>query len=191
MSTVTGKSRFTPEDVLRLEGEERFELVDGQLVSIEMSALAAIVTSRINAYVTHYVSPRELGVVLNSEASFQCYTDDPDRIRRPDTSFIERSRMQPEYLEGHIPIPPDLAIEVVSPNDRFYDVQDKVVEYLQAGVRLVWVLNPKTREIHVYPSGGLSTVLKIGDALDGGVVIPGFRCPLAEIFAPLPMGAQR
>jgi Uma2 family endonuclease len=95
--------------------------------------------------------------------------------------------MRAEYLEGHIPIPPDLAVEVVSPNDLFYDVQQKVGEYLQAGVRLVWIVNPRTREVHVYRGDGGFQLLKNGDSLDGAEVVPGFRCPLAEIFQDVPM----
>jgi Uma2 family endonuclease len=78
----------------------------------------------------HIVKPQLLGVVLTSDASYQFFPEEHDRVRRPDVSFIDRSRMRPEYVEGHIQIPPDLAVEVVSPNDLFYEVREKVGEYV-------------------------------------------------------------
>jgi Uma2 family endonuclease len=190
MSTAVGKLQFTPDDLLRMPGDDRFELVDGQLVSTEMSGLAAIVTSRICGRLGIVVESRQLGVVMTSEATYQCFAEERDRIRRPDSSFIHRSRMRPEYLEGHIPIPPDLAVEVVSPNDSFYEVRQKVGEYIQAGVRLIWIVNPAKREIDVYRASGTTLLVTNGDSLDGEDVVPGFRYPLAEIFQPPPMDAK-
>jgi Uma2 family endonuclease len=90
-------------------------------------------------------------------------------------------------LVGHVRVAPDLAIEVVSPNDLFYDVRQKVGEYLNAGVRLVWILNPDKGEVDVYRVDGTYQLLKNGDSLDGEDVVPGFVVPLAEIFQPPPM----
>lgn len=188
MATAIGKSQYTPEDLLKMPDEEHFELVDGQLVRKEMSLLAAFVAALINQRLGNVVGPQQLGVVLTSDATYQCYAEEPDRVRRPDVSFIQRSRMRQQFLEGHIPIAPDLAVEVVSPNDLFYDVQGKVREYLRAGVRLVWVANPQEREVHLYRANGSYVLLREGDALDGEDVVPGFRCPLAEIFQRPPMG---
>lgn len=188
MVTAASKSQFTPADVLRMEGEQRYELVNGQLVCTDMSGLAAIITAFLVGRLDAFVRSHKLGVVMTSDGSYQCFAVERDRVRRPDLSFISKARMRPEYLEGHIPIPPDLAVEVVSPNDLFYDVQQKVGEYLRAGVRLVWIVNPRTREVHVYRADGEFQLLKIDDALDGADVVPGFRCPLAEIFQDVPTG---
>lgn len=187
MSMVVGKSRFTPDDVLRLEGEERLELVDGQLASSEKSGLAAWIASQINASLVQLVQRDQIGVVFTSDASYRCFKDDPDRVRRPDVSFIHRLRMKPEYLVGHVPIHPDLAVEVVSPNDSYYEVRQKVAEYIEAGVRLVWVVDPETRIIDVYRANRTSQVVQNGDMLDGEDVVPGFTIALAEIFKPPPM----
>jgi hypothetical protein len=84
MSTVLGKSQFTPDDLLRLPGDERFELVDGQLVATEMSALASAIATRILRRLANIVEPQEAGVVMTSEATYQCFLDEPDRVRRPD-----------------------------------------------------------------------------------------------------------
>ncbi|MEX2173388.1 MAG: Uma2 family endonuclease [Pirellulaceae bacterium] len=190
MSTVLGKSQFTPADVLSLSGDERFELADGQLVRKEMSALAAVVASRINRRLGNIVEPQALGTVFTSDASYRCFPEEPDRVRRPDVSFIDRSRMRPEYLEGHVPIAPDLAVEVASQSDLFIDVRRKAGEYVRAGVRLVWIVNPEEREIQVFRANGTYLLVQNGDSLDGEDVVPGFRCPLAEIFQPPPMAGQ-
>lgn len=187
MSTLLAKKHFTPDDVLRLSGEERYELVDGQLVRTEMSLLAAWVAAQLVRRIMSIIEAQQLGVVMTSDASYQCFPDDPDKIRRPDVSFIHRSRMRSEYLEGHVPIAPDLAVEVVSPNNSFFEVRQKVAEYLQAHVRLVWVVNPNLREVEVYRASGGYQLVQNGDSLDGEDVVPGFRCPLAEIFQPPPM----
>jgi len=191
MSTVLGKGPLTPDDLLELPDDARFELVDGKLARKEMSLLAAWVASQLNTRLTLAAKGNELGVVLTSDASYRCYADDPDRVRRPDISFIHRSRMLSDYFEGHIPIPPDLAVEVVSPSDLFINVRRKVGEYLDAGVRLVWVVNPDEREVQVFRADGVYQLVKNGDSLDGEDVVPGFRCPLAEIFQPPPMDVKK
>jgi Uma2 family endonuclease len=98
--------------------------------------------------------------------------------------------MRPEYLTGHIPIAPDLAVEIVSPNDLFVEVRRKASEYMRAGVRLTWIVNPDEREVQVYRGNGTYLLVQNGDALDGEDVIPGFRCPLAEIFLPPPTSTK-
>lgn len=189
MTTIVGKSQFTPEDLLRLPGDDRFELVHGQLVTTEMSGLAAMLAYRIAKLLGNLIDPQTLGVIFTSDASYQCFPDDPSKVRRPDVSYIQRSRMRPEFLKGHIPVPPDLAVEVVSPSDLFVDVRRKAGEYVQAGVRLVWVVNPDEREIQVFRGNGTYQLVQNGDSLHGEDVVPGFSCTLAELFQPPPMDA--
>ena len=96
-----------------------------------------------------------LGWVLDSEAGYPCFDDDPRTIRKPDERIPE----------GHIRIPPDLAVEVVSPNDTAYEVDAKVQEYLSAVVPLVWVVNPQTRSVHIYQGSGPVQRLQEDDEL--------------------------
>lgn len=187
MSTVLGKQQVTPAELLTMPDARRFELVDGELVERTMSFHSGWVTSLLNEKLTAYVRANQLGAA-SSEASYQCFAEDPDRVRRPDISFIERSRLMPSLMSGHVPIPPDLAIEVASDNDTLFAVRRKIGEYLRAGVRLVWVVNPEEREVQVFRADGTYSLVHSGDSLDGENVVPGFRCPLAEIFAPPPMG---
>ena len=107
----------------------------------------------------------------------------PDNIRSPDVSFVAAGRFPDErWPVGFAPLAPDLAVEVLSPNDRPEDVLEKVGEYLANGTRLVWVIDPETRTAIVYRS--LTDVRAIGeaDALDGEYVVPGFSCPLRAVL---------
>jgi Uma2 family endonuclease len=87
-----------------------------------------------------------------------------------------------EEPQGHCRIAPDLVAEVVSPNDLIYEVAARVAEYLGAGVRLVWVVNPADRTVQVHRQGGTGTILREADELAGEEVLPGFRCQVGELF---------
>jgi Uma2 family endonuclease len=128
--------------------------------------------------------------VLPADASYQCFADDPTKVRKPDVSFIQASRLPAsERPTGHCQIAPDLAVEVVSPNDLFEDVSRKVEEYLAAGVRLVWVIDPKAERVFIYRQDGSATILTNKDSLDGEDVVPGFLCAIADLFKP-PAGVE-
>ena len=127
----------------------------------------------------------KLGWVFPADNSYQCFPDAPDKVRRPDVSFIVLGRLPAEQLpEGHITIAPDLAVEVVSPNDRAYDIDHKVEEYISAGVRLVWVISPAGRTVRVHRADGTVALLGQKDELDGEDVLPGFSCAVCELFPP-------
>lgn len=184
MSTVEQRT-YTPEDLLTMPEGKHFELVGGELVETTMSMVGAWVAAQMIELLNAVVRTRNLGIVLSETASYQCFTDEPGRIRRPDASFICKGRLNREQFEhGHCPIPPDLAVEVVSPNDLYYDVEHKVSEYLGAGVRLVWVINPDRRNIRVFALDGNVRQLSESDELTGDDVVPGFRVHVADLFPP-------
>ncbi len=189
MATVISDRRYTPDDLLKMPDGDRFELVDGQLVETTMSAKGSRTAARISAALVSFVDASQLGTVQDSETTYRCYSDDPDRVRKPDVSFISRARWRDEYDEGHVPIPPDLAVKVTSPNDVHYDVQAKVEEYLAAGVRLVWLINPEAQIVQVYRTDRTVTHLRGAGELTGEDVVPGFRCQIADLFKPAPQGA--
>jgi len=86
--------------------------------------------------------------------------------------------------EGHVRLAPDLVVEVISPNDLAYEIDEKVDEYETAGVKLIWVVNPETKAVRVHRADGAVMVLREKDELDGEDILPGFRCPVAELFLP-------
>jgi Uma2 family endonuclease len=109
-------------------------------------------------------------------------------VRKPDVSFIRFGRLPGEEVpQGHIPIAPDLAVEVISPNDLAYDIDERVADYLGAGTRLVWVVNPVQRTVLIYRHDGSIAGVREGGELSGEDVVPGFRCPVHSLFiTPVP-----
>jgi Uma2 family endonuclease len=182
MATIISEQRYTPDELLRMPDGARYELVNGQLVENTMSGLACWIAAIVVRHLMNFVADDELGVVFTSETQYQCFPDDPRRIRKPDVSFIHRDRFSPAVMHGFIRIAPDLAVEVVSDNDLYYEVEIKVQEYLQAGVRLVWVLNPATNSIRVFRSQGEFYNVVEGQDLTGDDVLPGFTVPVVKLF---------
>lgn len=185
MSVPSQHSTFTPEDLLHMPDGKMFELVNGQLVEKNMGFKSARIGGKLLALLTDHTERNRLGWVNGPDAGFQCFSDDPTKVRKPDVSFIRAERLAAsEEPSGHCKIEPDLAIEVVSPNDEFSQVSTKVHEYLDAGVRLVWVVDPVGEEILVYRVDDTRAILTSKDYLDGEDIVPGFRCLVAELFKP-------
>jgi Uma2 family endonuclease len=173
---------ITDEELLRLPKDgNKYEVVDGELrmspAGWKHERLAARLISRMEAYARQH----RLGDVLGSNA---LYVLPSGNRRGPDVSFVAAGRLAREAAGAVFPrLAPDLAVEIVSPSDKPSRVLDKVGEYLQAGVRLVWVLDFEARQATAYR---LTTVRVIDETgtLDGEDVLPGFACPLAEILDP-------
>ncbi len=182
MSTVVEQT-YTPEDLLAMPDRKRYELVDGQLVERNMSALSSWVGGRLHRFIDIFAEERRLGWAWPADQGYTCFPDAPGKLRFPDVSFVSKSRM-PEgpTSKGYIHVAPDLAVEVVSPNDLDYDVDRKVVEYLDAGVALVWVVKPDARTVLIYRRDGSISGLRDDGELSGEDVLPGFRCRVASIF---------
>lgn len=183
MSTVAQETRYTPEDLLKMPDGDRYELVDGQLVESSMSLQANYVTGLILALLFDFVRSIRSGWVFTEGASYQCFAISPTMVRKPDISYVRFGRFPNEQLpEGHCKLAPDLAVEVLSPNDVAYEVDHKVTEYLEAGVRLVWVVNPDDRNVKVYRPDSPGVILRENDELTGEDVLPGFRCRVGDFF---------
>ena len=200
MSTVvsspphTGKAEVTPEVLLTMPDAEHFELVDGLLVERGMSLLASRVEISLGRFLDLFCEEHALGWVLGPSCAYRCFPSKPGQVRRPDLSFISLARLpkEPQWSEGYVTIPPDLAVEITSPSDVVYELEEKVEEYLCAGVRLIWVIHPEIQVIDVMRGDGSTSRLRVGANLLGDDVLPGFRCPVASLFpAPATTGARR
>jgi Uma2 family endonuclease len=191
MSLVAERT-YTPQDLLELPDAQGFELVDGQLVEREMSTLSVYVATRLARKLSEFVEGRGLGWVFGEGASFQCFPHDAEMVRRADVSFIQSDRLSIEQAleRGHLRVAPDLAVEVVSPHDQAYEVDAKVADYLEAGVKLVWVINPDRRIVQVHRAQGQGVILRERDELSGDDVLPGFHCPVADLFQLPPQAEQ-
>ncbi len=180
MATTT-RAVATEEDLLRTPRDgQKYELVDGRIRVSPAGSRHGAVCAQLVMVLLSFVKKHRLGYVFDSSTGFRL---PGGNVRVPDVSFVAMGRFPDEQVpEGFSDVPPDLAIEVLSPDDRSRDVLDKVGEYLQAGVRLVWVIDPRKRTAAIYRS--LTDVRKLGpdDSLDGEDVVPGFRCPLAEVI---------
>ena len=106
----------------------------------------------------------------------------PDTVRGPDLAVLRRDRLSSLRRSGFLDGAPELAIEIVSPSNRAAEIQAKVAEYLEAGAELVWVVYPTRRTVVVHEPDGPPSVLREGDALTGGGLIPELSVPVGELF---------
>lgn len=177
------RATYAPEDLLAMPESKGYELVRGSLVELNVGALSSWIGANLARLLGNFVATQQLGWVWGAETGYQCFPDDPNRVRKPDASFIHKGRLPGGRIpEGFIRIVPDLAVEVISPNDSAYEVDTKIVEYLHAGVRLVWIVNPETRTIRIHRADGTIGWLTESDELSGEDVLPGFRCRVVELF---------
>ena len=184
MADAPATGLMTAEKLLCLPDDGwQYELVQGKLIRMApSSSRPAIVATRISTRVGVFVAGNALGVVGGADWGFRL-TSDPDTVRAPDVAFVRAERLPPPAeREGTLRLVPDLAVEVVSPSDRMTEVREKVREYLEAGVRLVWVVDPRRETVTIFAADGTERVLRAGDTLDGGDVLPDFRLPVADIF---------
>ena len=163
------------------------ELDGGVVLEMEMGGLASWVGGEIHRQVSSFARENRLGWAFPQETAFECFPPDATRVRKPDTSFVRAGRFPNEQLPGgFVTLVPDLAAEVVSPNDTAVTVERKVRQFLAAGVRMVWVVLPETRDARVYRPGRPVSGVEPDGFLDGEDVLPGFRLRLADLFPPEP-----
>ena len=185
MSTAVTNVKYTPEDLLAMPDEDRYELVNGELVERHMGFRSSRIGGELMLLIGNFCRDNRLGWVLPADAGYRCFPDDPAKVRKPDVSFIRLGRLPPDREpEGYATIAPDLAVEVISPNDLFEEVSEKVQEYLAAGVRLVWVVDPAAQTVHVHRPDGSGTILRARDELTGEDILPGFRARVGDVFLP-------
>jgi len=176
----------TTKDVLEVHSRagRLCELVDGVLVEKAMGFRESFLAIALSAILWGFVKPRRLGVVTGEAGMMRLASG---LVRIPDVAFVSWERFPDRRLPTE-PIPdlaPDLAVEVLSPNNTPREMARKRQEYFATGVRLVWLVDPAARTVEVYTAPESSTHLREQDTLDGGVVLPGFTLPLQELFAEL------
>lgn len=176
--------RISPGDLEILADGERFELIDGRLEERPVSLLSSWVNGELLARLRSFVRDADLGWVLDSETGYRCFAEDPERVRRPDVSFIRKERLTLADLRsaGFALVAPDLAVEVVSRHDTFFEVQSKAGEFLSSGTRLVWIVEPRLEEVYVHRADGSVAHLTAADTLAGEDVLPGFPCSVRDLF---------
>ncbi len=174
----------TAEQLLGMPENRWCELVEGELKPMSPpSCLHAHVISLLDGILGPYVRKHKLGAVLAGDPGF-IVARDPDTVLGPDVAFISAERLAAEPLgDGFREGAPDLAVEVLSPGQPPREGHDKALAWLDAGAALVWVVNPARRTVTVYRSASDTETLSATAELDGSPLLPGFRCPVAGIFA--------
>lgn len=181
----TRKATLTAEELLRLSTTgRRYELVKGELFEMPLAGgRHGSVAMQIGTALGSYVWANELGEVFAPGTGF-IVRRDPDTVRAPDAAFVAKERLpRGELPHGYLEMVPDLAVEVVSPGDSAREVREKVADWMGAGVRLLWAIDPAARSVTVYRSTDDFDVLSEDDTLDGGLVIPGFSANINDLFS--------
>jgi len=136
----------------------------------------------VSFFLTGFIREHRLGRVSGAETGFQIGRN-PDTVRAPDVAWVRTDRVPSGPTPGFFQGSPDLAVEVLSPGDRAGEVLDKVQQWLDAGCRAVWLIDPQRRTVAVYDAGQHQVLRSDTDELIGGDLLPGFRLPLADIFS--------
>jgi Uma2 family endonuclease len=182
--TVNAKL-MTADELLALPDDgTRRELVRGELRTMPPGGLEqGDRSSVLDGSLGVYVRARKLGRVFTNEPGFVLNTD-PDTVRSPDLAFIRAERLRETGVPGgyYRHGAPDLAVEVISPNDRYTEVGEKVAEWLEHGALLVFVVDPRRRTVAVHRHDGSVRMLGLNDVLDGEEVVPGWSLPVRELF---------
>ncbi len=183
MSTTT---LVSAEQLIRMPDDGcRRELVSGEIKVMSPTGFEhGEVISTLDGLLRVFVRQHDLGKLSVGDPGF-VLARDPDTVRAPDLAFIRKERLAtnpagPTFWTGA----PDLAVEVMSPNDTVHEVHEKAKAWLVAGVELVWVVNPAWRTVTVYRSANNIKTLTEDDDLDGQGVLPGFRCRVGDLFVP-------
>ncbi len=189
---VRAEALLTATDVERLSPPgKQVELVRGRLIVREPpgtrhGAIAANLTCLLGEFVRRH----HLGVVFAQDTGFKIASD-PDTVRAPDVAFVARERADRIPSRGYAALAPDLLAEILSPDDPPAEVLAKVADWLAAGTKLLWVVDPERSEVRVYRRDGSLVVLRESDSLEGEDVLPGFSCPVRQVSSsPLTPGSS-
>jgi len=182
--TVTSEKLLTAEELHQLSSQGvRGELLRGVLHETQPTGIRHGKTVvNLIVLLAGYVEPRQMGTILASDVGFLLERD-PDTVREPDVAFISAQRLPldqdvPGYFEG----PPDLAVEIAFPSHSPRQLFDKARMWISFGVPLVWTVDPQARTLDVHKPNQPLLRLSTEDTLDGGQVLPGFTCNVADLF---------
>jgi Uma2 family endonuclease len=180
MSTVEFEARFA-------DGETRAELLRNEVILMSpATSLHGIYTMRVSLPIAQFAEEHALGVVCGAETGFVIqHADGAESVLAPDMAYIAAERIPDPLPEGFWRIPPDLVVEIRSRSESQREVAQKTAMWLEAGVRLVWNVDPYRQVVSVHRAKGTEQTLHIDDTLSGEDVLSGFELPLRRIFRPV------
>lgn len=182
---ATTNKPMTADELLCLPDDGmRHELIAGELRTMAPSGgQHGRVAIRLSTPLAQYVDAQNLGVVFGAETGFRL-AEQPDTVRAPDVAFVRRERVEAVGDPvGYWPGAPDLAAEIISPNDLYTEVDEKVAVWLEYGTSIVLAVNPRRHTVAVHRPGGQVRLLTEDDELDGEDVVPGWKLPVRALFA--------
>lgn len=175
---ATEQRTYTPDEFMALPIKHA-ELIDGKVIE-QMPAvfrhdeLVLIVGNALR----RFAKRNKLGRVAGGGS----FLTEGRQVRAPDVSFLSNMDLEGENVESYIQKPPTLAVEIISQNDTYGEVDDKADEFLRAGSKAVWVVNPRHKSVTVHSADEGITIYKMGQSIPGGEIFPGFELPVSEIF---------
>jgi Uma2 family endonuclease len=180
MATV--QHLISAEELIQMPNLGRCELVRGELIMmVPAGSEHGGIIGDLTLLLGNYVKGRKLGRIFGAETGF-IICHNPDTVRAPDIAFVRADRLPAKLPRGFFDGAPDLAVEVLSPGDRASEVQSKIRDWLEAGCRAVWIVDPETESVTIYKSTRDITVLGIADTLSDETLFPGFSAEVSEIF---------
>ncbi len=175
---------MTADEFFRMETPlaGKYELVKGEVVHMPPPGFPhGEIQVNIAFAIKSFLRSKRIGRVVTESGAL--LEREPDTVRGPDVSFYSQERLPlNRKVRTYHDLPPDLAVEVLSPDDRVRDVNEKISEYLAAGVRVVWLVRPEERNVTVYSVSAEPKTYEVNDTLPGGEVLPGFECLVGDFF---------
>ena len=182
MTTATLPITITPDDVERASERDGklYELIDGELKEKAVGFVALFIATRIAARLNDVFYPHQGAAAV--EVMIYCF-DRRNHGRKPDVVYVAADRLPGRKIpEGDLNFAPDLVVEVLSPGNSGIELDEKLNEYLGAGVALVWIVNPAAQTIRVYRNDGTTRLFRAGDVIENEPLLPGFRLVTGEVF---------
>jgi len=180
--TISTESLVNGEELLRMGDIGRTELINGVIkYYMPTGHPHGFYEVLLATVVWTFVRAQKLGRVLSGEVGIYIRRN-PDTVRAADVAFISHERLAKAKPQGFLDVAPELVVEVMSPDDTWSDVSDKLEDYFSIDIQQVWVVDPRRERIHIYRSLTDITILTMDDTLDGGETLPGFSLPVAEIL---------
>jgi len=180
---MTATQLVTAEELYQMGRDAPYELIEGVLKEVPpSSSKSSVIGMRIGSAVFSYVDVQSLGYVTGEGGGY-ILSHDPATVVAPDVGFYRKDRYPGGVPDsGFYPLPPDLAVEVISPSERKSDIAEKQALYTKAGVPLVWWVDPERKTVTVHRLGQDPEVVEAVGVLDGGDILPGFTLELQTIF---------
>jgi Uma2 family endonuclease len=182
---LTRRKVWTDEELEALPKDGyKYELLEGELIMSPVHANHGIICMRLGILLGTFVQRHKLGEVFDSSTGFRL---SESVLLSPDVSFVSKARLKKillapdKFLYGA----PDLAVEVLSPSDRQRELHRKLDRYFEFGTRMVWWVDWRKEQVHIYTPDSVEALTRPGDLLRGGVVLPGFKCRLGRVFRPV------